>query len=192
VKNYDILVVGSGAGAFVVEQALAHGLKVAYVDRGPMGGTCLNVGCIPSKMIIYPADLIVDIQRASRLGIKATVEGVDFGAIMARARQHVMEERRNIAKAVARTQDLDFYDGTGRFVGDRVFEVNGQTLHAEKIYLASGARPFIPPIPGLDRVDFLTNESLLALGACPRSLIIIGGGTSPSSMPTSLRRWERR
>jgi len=127
-------------------------------------------------MVIHPADLIVDIQRASRLGIKATVEGVDFGAVMARARQHVTEARQNIAKAVARTQDLDFYDGTGRFVGDRVFEVNGQTLHAEKIYLASGARPFIPPIPGLDRVDFLTNESLLALGACPRSLIIIGGG----------------
>jgi mycothione reductase len=175
-KNYDVLVVGSGAGAYIVEQALAHGLKVAYADKGPIGGTCLNVGCIPSKMIIYPADRIVDIQRADRLGVKAKVTGIDFAGIMARARGHVRRESRQIAEAISRTPGLDFYKGTGRFVGDRVFEVNGETFRAEKIYLVSGARPLIPPIKGLDKIQFLTNETLLDLESCPESLAIVGGG----------------
>jgi mycothione reductase len=175
-KDYDILVIGSGSGAFIVEQGLAHGLKVAYVDKGPVGGTCLNVGCIPSKILIYPADRVVEIQRAAKLGIKAEVRTVDFAAIMARAREHVRGARQEIIDAMARTPDLDFYQGTGRFTGERTLEVNGQTVRAAKIFIASGARPHIPPVKGLDTVDFLTNETLLDLEACPRSLIIVGGG----------------
>jgi mycothione reductase len=175
-KNYDVLVVGSGAGAYIVEQALAHELKVAYVDKGPIGGTCLNVGCIPSKMIIYPADRIVEIQNAARLGVRAEVKGVDFAGIMARTREHVRRESGDIAEAISRTPGLDFYNGSGRFVGDHEFAVNGETFRAEKIYLVSGARPHIPPLKGLDEVDFLTNETLLDLESCPESLIIIGGG----------------
>ena len=175
-NKYDILVIGSGAGAFIVEQGLAHGLKVAYVDKGPMGGTCLNVGCIPTKIIIYPADRIVEIQRSARLGIRADVTGVDFAAVMARAREHVRGARQDLLDAVARTPELDFYPGTGRFVGARTLEVNGRTLSAEKIFIASGARPHIPPVRGLDKMDFLTNETVLDLDACPGSLIIVGGG----------------
>ncbi len=175
-KNYDVLVIGSGAGAYIVEQALAHGLKVAYVDKGPVGGTCLNVGCIPSKIIIFPADRLMEIREAGKLGIGVEVRSVDFAAIMRRARAHVQEERQNIIDAINRTAELDFFPGTGRFTGDRTLEVNGQTLRADKVFIASGARPDIPPVKGLDRVDFLTNETLLGLDACPRSLVIIGGG----------------
>jgi dihydrolipoamide dehydrogenase len=175
-KDYDMLVIGSGSGAYVVEEGLAHGLKVAYVDNGPLGGTCLNVGCIPSKMVIYPADRIVEIQQAGKLGVKAEVLSVDFSAIMARAREHVRTARREIFDAIGRTPGLDFYEGTGRFVGDRTLEVNGETIRGEKIYIVSGARPYIPPIAGLDGVDYLTNESLLDLEECPESLIIVGGG----------------
>jgi mycothione reductase len=171
-----MLVIGSGSGAFIVEQGLAHGFKVAYVDKGPIGGTCLNVGCIPSKMVIFPADRIVEIQQAAKLGIKAEVKSIDFAAIMARARDHVQGARQDIVDAMARAPGLDFYEGTGRFVADHTLEVNGQTLHAEKIYIVSGARPYIPVIKGLAEVDYLTNETLLGLEACPDSLIIVGGG----------------
>jgi len=77
-KKYDVIVVGSGAGSAIVDQGLADGFKVALVDRGPLGGTCLNVGCIPSKMLIFPADRIVEIQEASKLGIKAEIQEVNF------------------------------------------------------------------------------------------------------------------
>ncbi len=175
-KNYDILVVGSGSGAFIVEQGLAHGLKVAYVDKGPVGGTCLNVGCIPSKIIIYPADLVVQVQQARKLGIQAEVKDVDFAGIMARARRHVRGARQDIVDAIARTPGLDFYQANGRFTGDRTLLVDGETLRADKVFIASGARPSIPPVKGLETVDYLTNENVLELEVCPRSLIIVGGG----------------
>ena len=88
-KKYDVIVVGSGAGSAIADGALAHGLKVALVDKGPLGGTCLNVGCIPSKMLIYPADRVVEIQEAKKLGIHAEIKKVDFQAIMERTRKYV-------------------------------------------------------------------------------------------------------
>jgi mycothione reductase len=82
VKSYDAIVVGSGCGLLIVEEALAHGLKMALVDRGPLGGTCPNLGCIPSKMLIYPADIIVEIEEASKLGVAAKVTNIDFEFVM--------------------------------------------------------------------------------------------------------------
>jgi len=73
-KDYDVIVVGSGAGAIIVEQALIHDLKVALVDKGPLGGTCLNVGCIPSKILIFPADRIIEIQEAAKFGVHAEIK----------------------------------------------------------------------------------------------------------------------
>jgi dihydrolipoamide dehydrogenase len=88
-KRYDALVIGSGSGGTIVELCLQHGLGTAWVDKGPWGGTCLNVGCIPSKMLVYPADRIVEVQEARRLGVQAVVQKVDFQAIMERMRRLV-------------------------------------------------------------------------------------------------------
>ena len=77
-KKYDVIVIGSGAGASIVESALAHDLSVALVDKGPLGGTCLNLGCIPSKMLVYPADRIVEIEQAKKLGIHAEIRKIAF------------------------------------------------------------------------------------------------------------------
>ena len=88
-KSYDAIVVGSGCGLGVMDEALAHDLKVALVDKGPLGGTCPNLGCIPSKMLIYPADRIMEIEEASQLGIEAKITNVDFKSIMGRMRRSV-------------------------------------------------------------------------------------------------------
>jgi len=93
-KEYDVIVIGSGAGMIIVEGALSQGLKVALVDRGPLGGTCLNVGCIPSKMLIYPADRIAEIQEARKLGIPAEITTIDFGSIMELSLIHISEPTR--------------------------------------------------------------------------------------------------
>jgi len=177
VKSYDVIVIGSGAGAIISDEAAAQGLKVALIDKGPLvGGTCLNWGCIPSKMLIYTADRIVEIEEAKKLGIEAEVKNIDFHSIMERMRQSRQENQVHIREGLKQSKNLDFYEGEGYFVGDYLLEVNGEKLKGERIFIASGSRPFIPPIKGSENVDYLTNESVLELKESPDSLIIIGGG----------------
>jgi mycothione reductase len=175
-KEYDIIVVGSGSGAIVVEEAVSHGLKVALVDKGPLGGTCLNVGCIPSKMLIYPADRIVDIQEAGKFGINVEIKSIDFKAIMQRMRKSIGESRNEIREDIIAIENLDYYEAEGHFINDYTIEANGEKLKGEKIVIASGSRTFIPPVKGLENVSYLTNETLLDLTEKPESLIIVGGG----------------
>jgi dihydrolipoamide dehydrogenase len=175
-KEYDVIVVGSGSGMLIVEEALSHGLKVALVDKGPYGGTCLILGCIPSKTLIYPADVIAQIEEAKKLGIDAEILSVDFASIVERMRRNRRETQEEIRHGVEHIEGLGFYEGEGHFVADYTMEVSGERLRAKKVFLASGSRPLIPPIKGLDSVDYLTNESALELTERPDSLIIIGGG----------------
>jgi mycothione reductase len=176
VKNYDAIVVGSGCGMLIVEEALAHGLKVALVDRGPLGGTCPNLGCIPSKILIYPADRIVEIEEARKLGIEAKLIRVDFQSIMERMRKSVRKNQSHIREVISQLKNLDFYKGEGHFVGEYTISVAGKEIRGEKIFLASGSRPFVPPIKGLASTGYLTNETVLGLKERPESLVIIGGG----------------
>src|SRR5512139_1836578 len=99
-EHFDVLVVGSGSGMTIVEGAINKGLRVALVEKDPLGGTCLNRGCIPSKMVIYPADIVQEIKRASALGIYATINRIDFPAIMDRMRQGIAEDKRYIEESV--------------------------------------------------------------------------------------------
>lgn len=175
-KEYDVVVVGSGSGAIVVDRALSAGLNVALLDKGPLGGTCLNVGCIPSKMLIYPADVITAIKEARKLGITAEVTSIDFKVIMDRMRQLVREDQNQIRESIKHTRHLDFYEAEGHFVDEYTLEVGGKEIKGKKIFIASGARPLIPPIKGIDDVDYLTNDTILQLDHQPASIVIIGGG----------------
>jgi len=175
-EKYDVLVVGSGCGMLIVEEALAHGLKVALVDKGPTGGTCLNTGCIPSKMLIYAADRIIEAQEAKKLGVAAEIKKIDFTFIMERMRKNIAGYRDRMKKGFAEVKNLDFYEGEAHFVQDYTLEVNSKTIAAKNICIASGSRISVPPIKGLNNVDYLTNETVLQLKKKPESIIIIGGG----------------
>jgi mycothione reductase len=175
-KKYDVIVIGSGCGMSIVEEALAHDLSVALVDKGPLGGTCANLGCIPSKMLIFAADRIAEIQEVRKLGIEAEIKNIDFGFIMERMRKSVHENHEHMKQGIAETNNLGFYEGEGHFVDDYTIEVNGEKIKGDKIFIASGSRPLIPPIKDLDGVDFLTNETVLQLKERPESIIIVGGG----------------
>lgn len=175
-KEYDVIVIGSGAGAIIADAAITRGEKTALVDRGPLGGTCLNVGCIPSKILMYPADVIAGIQSAKKLGIEAEIKSIDFSAIMGRMRKTVHDGSSHIRDGIEQIKSLDFYEGEGHFTGDYTIEVNGEKIKGKKIFIGSGARPFIPPIKGIDKIEHLTNESVLLLKERPESIIIIGGG----------------
>jgi dihydrolipoamide dehydrogenase len=175
-KEYDAIVVGSGSGAMIVEQALVHNLSVALVDKGPLGGTCLNVGCIPSKMVIFSADRIMEIRDARRLDIQAEIQSIDFKGIMERMRRSIAESRSHMKEGIKHNPGLDFYEGVGSFTDDYTLEIGGERVKGKKIFLVSGARPLIPSVKGIDEIDYLTNESVLDLKERPESLIIVGGG----------------
>ncbi len=175
-KEYDIIVIGSGAGAIIADEALANNLKVALVDKGPLGGTCLNVGCIPSKILIVPADRVVEIQEAEKLGVQAEIKSIDFKSIMKRMSEIVQKNQDHIRMGLEYAQKMDFYEDTCIFVDSHVLKVGNEKIKAKKIYIASGARPSIPPIKGLEEIHYLTNESVLSLSEKPESLIIVGGG----------------
>jgi dihydrolipoamide dehydrogenase len=175
-KQYDVIVIGSGAGTIIVDEAVTKGLKVALVDKGPLGGTCLNLGCVPSKVLIYAADRIVEIQEAKKLGIVAEIKNIDFASIMERMRKSRLESQAYIRKGITEPEKLDFYEREGHFVEGYSMEIDGEKIRGKKIFIASGSRPVIPPIKGLDSIDYLTNENALELTQRPDSLVIIGGG----------------
>jgi len=176
-KNYDVIVIGSGCGALISDEAASRGFKTALIDKGPLiGGTCLNWGCIPSKMLIYVADRIVEIEEVKKLGVDAEIKNIDFHAVMERMRKSRQESQVHIRKGIKEAKNLDFYEGECQFVSDYTLDVNGNKLKGENIFIASGSRPLTPPIKGLENMDYLINESVLELKDGPDSLIIIGGG----------------
>lgn len=175
-EEYDIIIVGSGAGMNIVDQAVKAGNRVALVEKGPLGGTCLNRGCIPSKMWIYPADIIREIEDAAGVGVQARLEKVDFELIRRRTWEVVMRGRRHIEDAVSTDPRVKLFNVEGRFVGDHTIEAGSDRIHAPRIVIAAGARSRIPPIPGLDGVRHITSESIFDITSLPKSIIMIGGG----------------
>lgn len=175
-RHFDVIVVGSGAGMMIADAAVNSGKTVALVEMGLLGGTCLNVGCIPSKMIIYPADLINQIKHAEQLGIKAKIEEIDFSFIMQRTRDFVQHDRLPMEEAITKVSGLTFFPVKGEFVDDYTMQVGEETIRGDVIFLASGARVSIPPIKGLDTVDYLTNDNVWDLTEKPESMVIVGGG----------------
>jgi mycothione reductase len=175
-KSYDIIVIGAGAGLEIVFKTLSTGLKVALLDKGNVGGTCLKVGGVPSKMLIYPADRIREIEEAKKLGIHARIDHIDFRSIMERMKKAVKSGVNSIAKEIRNSKNIDFYNDEAHFVGEYLLETKNGKIRGEKLFIVSGARPIIPPIKGLDKIEYLTNETVLDLKRRPESLIIIGGG----------------
>lgn len=141
-----------------------------------MGGTCLNRGCIPSKMLLYPADIVALVKEAGKLGINAGVNSIDFKGIMDRMRHTIREDSESQARAVEQDRRITWYKDVGQFVSDYTMKASGSSFSADRIFIASGARSLIPPIVGLERVAYLTNDTLLDLDRTPESMIIVGGG----------------
>jgi dihydrolipoamide dehydrogenase len=175
-KEYGLIVIGSGAGMNVVDAALQRGLRVAVVEEGPLGGTCLNRGCIPSKVLIHVADVIQEARRASALGVDLRLEKVDFGLIKKRMWDIVLNGRHEMEEGVGHAREIDLYKGVGVFVSDHTLEVGGKTITAPKVVIASGARAQVPRVPGLDGVPFHTYRTVFDIEQRPESMVIMGGG----------------
>ena len=175
-EEFDVLVIGSGSGMLVASAAVEAGFRVALVEGGTMGGTCINVGCVPSKMLIHPADLITGIAEAEKLGVKATVTQVDFQNIMNRMHALVTHDTSHQAAAVQATPEMTWFKEKGEFISDYTMQVGAHTIKAKVIYIASGARTALPLIKGIEGIQYLTSDTVLQLQAQPKSIIIVGGG----------------
>jgi pyruvate/2-oxoglutarate dehydrogenase complex dihydrolipoamide dehydrogenase (E3) component len=176
--TYNLVVIGAGpAGLVAAAGAAGLGAKVALIEKGLMGGDCLNVGCVPSKTLVRAARAAHEARRAGAFGVKAGDVEVDFEAVM----QRVREVRSGIAShdSARRYRDelgVDVHLGAARFNGPHTVEVAGKTLRFAKAVIATGARAAEIPIPGLKEAGYLTNESVFNLRARPRRLAVIGTG----------------
>lgn len=176
-KEYDIIVIGTGGGTKLVTPPSKIGYKVAVIEKDSPGGTCLNRGCIPSKMLIYPAEILSLAKNSKKFQI--TFPGkpeVDFKTLVERVSNTVDEESASILPAYDKNPNITYIQGTASFVSDKVIEVNGERLTAERIFIASGARPTIPDIPGLAETPYMTSKEALRRTELPKSMIVIGGG----------------
>jgi len=175
IERYDLIIVGSGSGNSIPEYLADW--KIALVERGMFGGTCLNVGCIPSKMFVLPADRAVDARNSEKLGIDTRFNGADWGAIRDRVfgRIDPIADGGRDYRATG-TPNVTLIEGTALFVGEKLLDVEGRTITAPNILVAAGARPVTPPIPGLVETGFHTSDSIMRLDDLPERLGIIGGG----------------
>ncbi|ULG76080.1 dihydrolipoyl dehydrogenase [Leptospira interrogans] len=176
-KEYDIIVIGTGGGTKLVTPPSKIGYKIAVIEKENPGGTCLNRGCIPSKMLIYPAEILSLTKHSEKFQISFPKKPeVDFKTLIERISKTVDDESASILPAYDKNPNITYISGTASFISDKVITVNGEQLTAERIFIASGARPAIPDIPGLAGTPFMTSRETLRRTDLPKSMIVIGGG----------------
>ncbi|MFT5442516.1 MAG: pyruvate/2-oxoglutarate dehydrogenase complex dihydrolipoamide dehydrogenase (E3) component, partial [Myxococcota bacterium] len=179
-SSYNLVVIGGGtAGLVAAAGAAGLGAKVALIERALLGGDCLNSGCVPSKALLRSAHAIGDIRSAGAVGVNVDSDAVsvDFPKIMERLRE--IRARISVNDSAARFQHelgVDVFIGDGKFISRNQVEVSGTTLNFKKAVIATGARPFVPPIPGLADAGYYTNENIFSLTELPKSIAVIGGG----------------
>jgi len=174
--EFDVLVIGGGTGNNVAAAAADAGLDTALVEPGPLGGTCLNRGCNPSKMLIQAANAVTHVREAERFHVDATIDRIDHAAIVDEMDDLLGGIATEMEAGYRERENLTLFDEYATFVGDRTVDLGGETVTAENVVVATGSRPVAPPIDGLDEVDYLTSREALYLRDPPESLVVMGGG----------------
>ncbi|MGW3247340.1 mycothione reductase [Streptomyces sp. NPDC001070] len=172
--HYDLVILGAGSGNMLPDDSLAH-LRTAIVEPDRFGGTCLNRGCIPSKMFVITADAAEDARAAARLGVRATVEPVDWKTVRDRVFRRI-DPLHDSALEYRTDNGIDVYPAEGRFVAPKVLQVGSEQITADTFVVGVGSRPVIPDIPGLDTVPYHTSDTIMRIDDAPASMVVIGGG----------------
>jgi mycothione reductase len=176
VRHFDLCIIGTGSGNSIVDARFDE-RTVALVEMGTFGGTCLNVGCIPSKMLVHAADLAASTVQATRLGVDLDLLGVRWPEIQDRIFGRIDPMAADGRGYRQRSDNVTVFDGRARFVGRRELDVGAaETIGADQVVIAAGSRPMVPYLPGLSSVEFHTSDTVMRLPELPRSMIIIGGG----------------
>lgn len=192
-KEFDAAIVGAGQAAPALAVALAQrGEKVALIEAVQLGGTCVNNGCTPTKTLRKSARVAWQARNAAQFGVHVGEVKVDFAAAMSRMQDRVDTARAGLEAWIGGTKNVTLVRGWGSFAGGKegAFDLTagGESIRAKRVYLNTGTRPFIPPIPGLKDVPYLDNDSLLKLRTLPPKLVVIGGSYIGLEMGQIFRR----
>ncbi len=188
--KYDLVVMGGGtAGLVSALGAAGLGARVALIERHLLGGDCLNTGCVPSKAVLRSARAVGEVRRAAALAVSTGDISVDFGAVMRRMRRRRAAIAAHDSAERLRSAGVDVFFGTASFAGERAVLVDGRRLRFRRALIATGGRPTAPPVPGLDAVPFLTNETIFSLTDLPRRLLVIGAGPLGCELAQALARF---
>ncbi|MED3661286.1 dihydrolipoyl dehydrogenase [Ureibacillus terrenus] len=175
-KSFDVLIIGAGPGGYVAaEEAAQLGNSVAVIERNAVGGCCLNVGCIPSKAYLQYSRWLSAVQALNKNGISVAVNQIDFPSVVRRKNKIISTLQSGIHMTFKRN-GIHYITGEAKHVEGKIFEVNGERYYGKHVLLATGGAPFIPDIPGLSDIDYLTTNTFFDMETLPNRLAIIGGG----------------
>ncbi|WP_288396159.1 dihydrolipoyl dehydrogenase [uncultured Vagococcus sp.] len=175
-RKYNLIVIGAGPGGYVAAiEAAKLGKKVAVIEKEKIGGTCLNVGCIPSKAYLKHASWVEELEEANRFGINNQVTTIDYPKLVER-KDGVVNQLQQGIHYLFKEHHIDYFEGEASLKSKHEVSVNGKSLETDFILLATGSKPFVPPINGIDTVNYLTTDTFFDLKERPKKLAIIGGG----------------
>lgn len=177
-KEYDLIVIGTGSGMNYVSSIKERfpDFKIAIIDKDEPGGICLTRGCIPSKLLLYPAELVRTIETAGKFGIDVQIRNIDFKSIMKRMNTKISQDISMIRKGLSHNPDFDYYNDIAEFVSPYTMKVGNESIRGKMIFLCTGSKPLIPDIKGLNETGYLTSDTVLKMTELPESIAIIGGG----------------
>lgn len=175
-KEFDVIIIGAGPGGYVSAiRAAQLGKKVAIVEKKKVGGACLNVGCIPSKTLLKHAEMVEEIKKAKSWGIETGELSINFSKLMQRKSQ-VVQSLTSGVEHLLQTNKITLFQGEASISENLVVSIDDDKIKGQDILLATGGKPFIPPIKGLDKVNYLTTDSFFDMKELPTTMLIIGGG----------------
>jgi dihydrolipoamide dehydrogenase len=177
-KEYDVIAIGTGSAMYVVDGMMQRNpnIKVAVIDKDEPGGICLTRGCIPSKILLYPAEVVRTIQGAGIFGIEVDLKKVSFEKVMKRMRTIIDHDIESIREGLSSSPNLDYFHAQAEFIAPYTLKVQDETIKSNMILLSIGSKAIIPPIKGLREVGYHTSDSILYVKKLPESLAIVGGG----------------
>jgi mycothione reductase len=177
-KEYDLILIGTGSGMELVDAMTQENpnLRVAVIDKDEPGGICLTRGCIPSKILIYTADIVRTIEKSGTFGIHTEIKRIDFQAIMERMRSIINRDINMIRNGLSKSKSIDYYTDQAEFTAPYTLKVGNETITSKMIFLCTGSRPSIPPIEGLMETGYLNSDTILKINQLPHSIAIVGGG----------------
>lgn len=188
-ETFDVLVIGAGPGGYIAAEEAAHlGNSVAVVEKNAIGGCCLNVGCIPSKAYLQYSHWLSSVDKANQSGLKITVDEIDFPSVVSRKNKIVSTLQGGI-HATFKKNGIRYIEGEAKYVDGNTFEVNGKKYSGKKVLLATGGSPFVPNIPGLDNVNYLTTDTFFDMDQLPDKFVTIGGGVIGVELAFALNRF---
>lgn len=193
-EKYDAIVIGTGqSGPSLAVRLAQAGRKTAIIERKLFGGTCVNVGCVPTKTLVASARAAYLARRGADFGVMIDGRvGVDMARVKARKDAVVRQSNQGVANWLRNTPNLTVYEGHGRFEGPRAVRVNGTLLEAGEIFINAGARASVPDMPGLADITYLTNSSMMNVDFLPEHLIIVGGSYIGLEFAQMYRRFGSR